>query len=662
MLTTVLADPTGYGRIIRGDDNGIDRIVEQGDGTAEELAVSEVNAGVYALGVAGLRDRLAALSIENAQGEKYLTDIVAALRAAGSSVSAVPAAQSWMVEGINDRAQLASAAGRLNALIVRGWQLAGVSILDPATTWIDLTVTLAPDVEILPGTQLKGATKVETGAVIGPDTTLVDCEIGERAIVKRTDATLAVIGAGCIRRPLRLPPARHRPRSRRQDRHLRRDQELHDRRRLQGAPPVLHRRHHRRHRIQRRRRHHHGQLRRGEQAQDSGRIARPHRARTTSSWPPLGLATEPIRRRGQWCARMCRRAPWPSTWPRNATSKAGWPPTGRAPMLPGRQRRAGTVERDHPARDQDRRREASCHRQRSCPPRAGREHRRRTRHRGRADRRAHLRQRRALRPLRRERARLRRLRHPVAHRPDQPVAHGAADHGRRPQARLRQAHHRRLARSTPTGVRTRRTAVASRSRLGSSPTCTRLPAPTGSCRSTCTPRRSRASSTAPSTTSSPCRCCSSTSSAPSTPRHLTVVSPDMGRVRVADIWSDKLGAPLAIIHKRRDPRVPNQVSVHEIVGDVRGPRLPAGRRPDRHGPHHRGGRRGTEGERRRRGHRRGDPRGVLRPGAELLQANPDIDSVDRHRHASARRSTALRAADGPADRPADRPSDPRGLR
>ena len=99
----------------------------------------------------------------------------------------------------------------------------------------------------------------------------------------------------------------------------------------------------------------------------------------------------------------------------------------------------------------------------------------------------------------------------------------------------------------------------------------------------------------------------------------------MGRVRVADIWSDKLGAPLAIIHKRRDPLVPNQVSVHEIVGDGRGPRLPARRRHDRHRPHDRQGRRGAEGERRDRRRRRGDARGLLDPATEILQS----DSIDQ---------------------------------
>jgi bifunctional UDP-N-acetylglucosamine pyrophosphorylase/glucosamine-1-phosphate N-acetyltransferase len=196
VLTAILADPTGYGRIVRASDGAFERIVEQRDATDDELALDEVNAGVYAFGLSGLRDHLASLRTDNSQGEKYLTDIVGVLRAAGSSVSAMPVAEPWLVEGINDRAQLSDAAARLNALIVRGWQLAGVTVQDPATTWIDLTVTLAPDVELLPGVQLKGATTVATGAVIGPDTTLVDCEIGEAAVVKRTDGTLAVIGRG----------------------------------------------------------------------------------------------------------------------------------------------------------------------------------------------------------------------------------------------------------------------------------------------------------------------------------------------------------------------------------------------------------------------------------------------------------------------------------
>lgn len=196
VLSAHLEDATGYGRIIRGMDGLVDRIVEQKDANDEELSVTEINSGSYVFTVRSLRDELPRIGTKNSQGEKYLTDVVGLVRASGGTVEAVPVSQSWIIGGVNDRVQLADAAGRLNALIVRGWQRAGVTVHDPATTWIDLNVTLAEDVEILPGTQLKGATKVEHGAIIGPDTTLVDCEIGANATVKRTDATLAVIGKG----------------------------------------------------------------------------------------------------------------------------------------------------------------------------------------------------------------------------------------------------------------------------------------------------------------------------------------------------------------------------------------------------------------------------------------------------------------------------------
>ncbi len=196
LLSAVLDDANGYGRVIRNGDGFVDRIVEHRDANETELSVNEINSGSYVFSVASLRQELPRIGTKNSQGEKYLTDVVRLLRESGATVEAVPVAQSWIVGGVNDRVQLAEAAGRLNALIVRGWQRAGVTVQDPATTWIDLNVTLAEDVEILPGTQLKGATKVDRGAIVGPDTTLVDCEIGENAVVKRTDATLAVIGKG----------------------------------------------------------------------------------------------------------------------------------------------------------------------------------------------------------------------------------------------------------------------------------------------------------------------------------------------------------------------------------------------------------------------------------------------------------------------------------
>ncbi|MET0853631.1 MAG: bifunctional UDP-N-acetylglucosamine diphosphorylase/glucosamine-1-phosphate N-acetyltransferase GlmU [Microterricola sp.] len=195
VMSAVYDDATGYGRIVRGDSGAFDAIVEQKDATPEQLAIGEGNAGIYVFSAAALREQLGKLTTDNAQGEKYLTDVIGLLRAAGSDVSAVPVAEAWLVAGVNDRAQLAEAGLRLNALIVRGWQLAGVTIQDPASTWIDLKAKLAPDVTVLPGTQILGATVVETGAIIGPDTTLRDCEIGEGAEVRRSDATLAVVGA-----------------------------------------------------------------------------------------------------------------------------------------------------------------------------------------------------------------------------------------------------------------------------------------------------------------------------------------------------------------------------------------------------------------------------------------------------------------------------------
>lgn len=196
VMTTVVPDATGYGRVLRSADGGLDRIVEHKDATDAERAIDEINAGVYVFGLSALRDQLARLTTDNAQGEKYLTDVIGLLRRAGSEVSAYPIAEPWKAEGVNDRAQLSELAARLNALLVRAWQLAGVTIQDPATTWIDLDVKLEPDVTVLANTHLRGATLVRSGAEIGPDTTLVDCEVGPGATVKRTDATLAVIGAG----------------------------------------------------------------------------------------------------------------------------------------------------------------------------------------------------------------------------------------------------------------------------------------------------------------------------------------------------------------------------------------------------------------------------------------------------------------------------------
>ncbi len=196
VLSAIVDDATGYGRIVRDVSGALLRIAEQKDATAEELTILEINSGTYVFAASSLRSQLPRIGSDNAQGEKYLTDMIGVLQAAGLAVDAVPAPAAWMVEGVNDRVQLAVTAARLNAMIVRGWQLAGVTVQDPATTWIDIRSSLAEDVELLPGTHIAGATSVARGARIGPQTTLVDCEVGENATISRSDATLAVIGAG----------------------------------------------------------------------------------------------------------------------------------------------------------------------------------------------------------------------------------------------------------------------------------------------------------------------------------------------------------------------------------------------------------------------------------------------------------------------------------
>jgi bifunctional UDP-N-acetylglucosamine pyrophosphorylase/glucosamine-1-phosphate N-acetyltransferase len=195
VLSAIMDDATGYGRVVRTAAGDVDRIVEQRDASDDELAITEVNSGTYVFALTPLRQQLALVTTQNSQGEKYLTDVIGLLRATGAAVAALPVRDGWRVAGVNDRVQLAEAARRMNELIVRRWQLEGVTVDDPATTWIDADVTLAEDVHLLPGVQLKGATKVDRGASIGPDSTLTDTEVGEDATVRRTDATLAVIGA-----------------------------------------------------------------------------------------------------------------------------------------------------------------------------------------------------------------------------------------------------------------------------------------------------------------------------------------------------------------------------------------------------------------------------------------------------------------------------------
>jgi bifunctional UDP-N-acetylglucosamine pyrophosphorylase / glucosamine-1-phosphate N-acetyltransferase len=194
LLTARMADPSGYGRIVRDQHGGVAHIVEQADATPDELLIDEVNPSIYCFRRSLLAPALRRLSPENAQGEYYLTDVVSVLRDAGHPVLGIEAPDAMETVGVNDRAQLADAEAELRARINLHWMRAGVSITDPAATYVDADVELAPDVTLLPGTLLQGRTVVRAHAVIGPHSQLVDTVVGERAVVRQTVAREAEIG------------------------------------------------------------------------------------------------------------------------------------------------------------------------------------------------------------------------------------------------------------------------------------------------------------------------------------------------------------------------------------------------------------------------------------------------------------------------------------
>ena len=195
LLTAVLDDPTGYGRIVRDARGNVARIVEQTDASPEELAITEVNPSIYCFGRAFLAPALRRVSPENAQGEYYLTDVIEVLRGAGHTVLALPADDASETQGVNDRAQLADAEAVLRGRINTAWMKAGVTMVDPGRTYVDATVELAPDVRLLPGTILEGRTVVAAGAVIGPDTRLVDSIVGEGTAIESSVLRSVTVGA-----------------------------------------------------------------------------------------------------------------------------------------------------------------------------------------------------------------------------------------------------------------------------------------------------------------------------------------------------------------------------------------------------------------------------------------------------------------------------------
>jgi bifunctional UDP-N-acetylglucosamine pyrophosphorylase/glucosamine-1-phosphate N-acetyltransferase len=195
LLSSVVDDAHGYGRVVRGAGaDSVDRVVEHKDADATERAIAEVASGVYAFDHALLRDAVERLSTDNAQGEEYLPDVVGILARDGRWVGVVVADQAEAA-GVNDRVQLAAAHRTYNARLLDAHMRAGVTVIDPSTTWVDAAVTIEPDVTLLPSVDLRGSTHLGEGAVVGPQTSLTDTWVGARSRLDRTVAYSARIGA-----------------------------------------------------------------------------------------------------------------------------------------------------------------------------------------------------------------------------------------------------------------------------------------------------------------------------------------------------------------------------------------------------------------------------------------------------------------------------------
>lgn len=194
VLTALLPDPTGYGRILRDEDAALVGIVEERDASEEERTIEEVNTGVYLFKTDSLRGAISQLTNDNSQSEFYLTDVVSIISESEGRAVAVLSNDYTETLGINDRAQLAECAAimreRINAIHMKN----GVSLVDPTTIWIDSNVTIESDVTIYPGSTLLGSTHISTGALIGPRTTLTDVQVGPHAKIIESICTGSVVG------------------------------------------------------------------------------------------------------------------------------------------------------------------------------------------------------------------------------------------------------------------------------------------------------------------------------------------------------------------------------------------------------------------------------------------------------------------------------------
>ncbi|MDI3386635.1 bifunctional UDP-N-acetylglucosamine diphosphorylase/glucosamine-1-phosphate N-acetyltransferase GlmU [Streptomyces sp. B-S-A8] len=198
VLTAEVPDAAGYGRIVRDAAGAVTAIVEHKDADDATRAIREINSGVFAFDGALLADALGKVRTDNSQGEEYLTDVLGILRAAGHRVGASVAGDHREIAGINNRVQLAEARRTLNDRLLERAMLGGVTVVDPASTLVDVTVTFEADAVVHPGTQLLGATHVSADAEVGPNTRLRDTSVGAGARVDNTVAEGAEIGAEAL--------------------------------------------------------------------------------------------------------------------------------------------------------------------------------------------------------------------------------------------------------------------------------------------------------------------------------------------------------------------------------------------------------------------------------------------------------------------------------
>ncbi|MDS1272113.1 bifunctional UDP-N-acetylglucosamine diphosphorylase/glucosamine-1-phosphate N-acetyltransferase GlmU [Lipingzhangella sp. LS1_29] len=196
VLSARVPDPSGYGRIVREDSGAVAAIVEHADADAGQRQIDEINSGMYAFDAAALTDVVHHLSTDNAKGEEYITDAVAILRDRGHRVGAFVAADWVEIQGVNDRAQLAEAWQYLNARLLRALMREGVTVVDPASTWVDVGVRVGPDTVLEPQTRLRGRTAVGAEARIGPGVTLRDTTVGDEATVVHAVTEQAQVASG----------------------------------------------------------------------------------------------------------------------------------------------------------------------------------------------------------------------------------------------------------------------------------------------------------------------------------------------------------------------------------------------------------------------------------------------------------------------------------